>query len=63
MPGAVMRDTDFDDDPVDTAWRRIIQASNAIGVKVPGITDSQILEARRLAVESIMEANYRGVDV
>lgn len=42
-----------DDDPLDAAYRIVIQASNRCGSK----------EARRLAVEAIIEADYGVVDL
>jgi hypothetical protein len=52
-----------DDDRVDTAYRLIIQASNAARIKVPNITDSEIREARELACDSIVDAKYGLVDL
>jgi hypothetical protein len=52
-----------DDDRVDTAYRLIIQASNSARVKVAGITDREIREARELACDSIVDAKYGLVDL
>lgn len=55
--------TPDDDDRVDTAYRLIVQASNSARIKVAGITDREIREARELACDSIVDARYGLVDL
>lgn len=52
-----------DDDRADTAFRLIIQASNSARIKVPGITEREIREARQMACQSLEDAQYGRVEL